>query len=57
MMREQERRRLIRNELDKQMGEKKMREGEEMSERRKYESLQQEHVKLLGQREAEKLEA
>ena len=40
MMREQERRRLIRTELDKQMGEKKLREGEEMSERRKYEALQ-----------------
>ena len=55
MMREQERRRLIRTELDKQMNEKKQRENDEMSERRRYEALQDEHVKLLGQRESEKL--
>lgn len=33
MLREQERRRLIRQELDKQMGEKKSREQEEKNER------------------------
>lgn len=51
MLREQERRRLIRNELDKQMEEKKNRENCEMNERRMYESLQEEHVRLLGKRE------
>ncbi len=39
MLREQERRRLIRNELDKQLGEKKAREELEKDERRMYESL------------------
>ena len=50
-MREQERRKLIRGELDKQMREKKERETRELEERRMYEALQSEHVKLLGQRE------
>jgi len=57
MLREQERRRLIRNELDKQMEEKKGRQVNELEERRMYEYLQNEHVKLLGQREQEKLNA
>ena len=48
---------MIRTELDKQMNEKKQRENEELSERRRYEALQDEHVKLLGQRENEKLQA
>lgn len=48
MLREQERRRLIRAELDKQMKEKNQRESEELNERRMYEDLMQEHVKLLG---------
>lgn len=39
MLREQERRRLIRTELDKQLQEKKDREAGEMSERRMYEAL------------------
>ena len=39
------------------MNEKKQRENDEMSERRRYEVLQDEHVKLLGQRESEKLQA
>ena len=56
-MREQERRRLIRAELDKQMAEKRDREADEMKERRMYEALQEEHVKLLGVREQEKLAA
>ena len=57
MLREQERRRLIRDELDKQMAEKQDRENTEMKERRMYEALQEEHVKLLGQREQDKLAA
>lgn len=39
------------------MLEKKDREANEMGERRMYEALQDEHVKLLGQREQEKLAA
>jgi len=57
MLREQERRRLIRNELDKQLEEKKSREVEEKEERRMYEYLQNEHIKLLGAREQEKMTA
>ena len=55
MLREQERRRLIRNELDKQLQDKKKRAEEEKQEARMYETLQNEHIKLLGQREQEKL--
>jgi len=51
MMREQERRKLIRGELDKQLKEKKERASREMEERLAYEALQTEHVSLLGQRE------
>ena len=51
MMREQERRKLIRGELDKQLHEKKEREARELEERRAYEALQTEHVALLGRRE------
>ena len=54
ILREQERRRLIRGELDKQMEEKKKRANDEQHEKRQYEALQEEHVKLLGQREQEK---
>ena len=39
------------------MEEKKEREACEVSERRMYETLQSEHIKLLGQREQEKLAA
>ena len=56
-MREQERRKLIRGELDKQLKEKTEREARELEERRMYEALQTEHVKLLGQREQEKMAA
>jgi len=55
MMREQERRKLIRGELDKQLKEKKERGARELEERRAYEALQSEHVMLLGQREQEKM--
>ena len=33
------------------MEEKKKRENDELQERRQYEALQSEHVKLLGKRE------
>ena len=39
------------------MAEKRDREAGELQERRMYETLQEEHVKLLGQREQEKLAA
>lgn len=55
--REKERRRLIKQELDRQISEKQARSQAEKEERRMYESLAEEHVKLLGQREAEKNQA
>jgi len=54
MMREQERRRLMRQELDKQMQEKAGRTAANKNEEEVYYKLQQEHVKLLGMREQEK---
>lgn len=54
MMREQERRRLMRQELDKQMQEKAQRSAANKNEEEVYYKLQQEHVKLLGMREQEK---
>ena len=48
IMREQERRRLIKQELDRQVMEKETRKKDEVLERRMYEKLQEEHVKLLG---------
>ena len=39
------------------MQEKKDRSNRELEERRMYEALQSEHVKLLGQREQEKAAA
>lgn len=57
IVREQERRRLIKQELDRQVLEKETRKQDEINERRMYEKLQEEHVKLLGQREMEKVAA
>lgn len=57
MVREQERRKLIKEELDRQIREKADRKQEEIAEMRMYEKLQEEHVKLLGQREIEKANA
>ena len=48
IMREKERRRLIKEELDKQVQEKKNRQNNEQDEKRLYEDLMVEHVKLLG---------
>lgn len=48
IVREQERRRLIKQELDRQVMEKETRKKDEVLERRMYEKLQEEHVKLLG---------
>ena len=49
-----ERRRLMRNELDKQMAEKADKARQNREEEDVYVKLQQEHVKLLGMREQEK---
>lgn len=54
IMREKERRRLIKDQLDRQVEDKKNRENNELNEKRQYEELMVEHVKLLGQREQEK---
>lgn len=54
LVRDQERRRLIREELDKQIKEKRAKEEAEKVERAMYEELTAQHVKLLGQREQEK---
>jgi len=54
LVREQERRRLIKAELDKQIQDKKVRETTENEEKKMYEELMMEHVKLLGRREQEK---
>jgi len=54
LLRETERRRLIREELDKQVADKERRKEQQKDEQSMYFRLQQEHVKLLGQREVEK---
>ena len=57
MAREQERKRLIKSELDRQLREKKDREAAEVDEKRMYENLMMEHVKYLGHRESERNQA
>ena len=54
MLREQERRRLMRQELDKQLAEKADRARANKEEDDIYTKLQEEHVKLLAMRELEK---
>jgi hypothetical protein len=53
-MRDRERKRLIKEELDKQLNEKRSRKQCEVDERRMYENLQDQHVKLLDEKEVEK---
>ena len=53
-MRDRERKRLIKEELDKQLNEKNSRKRAEVEERRMYENLQEQHVKLLEEKEIEK---
>lgn len=55
-MRDAERKRLIRQELDSQLKEKNTRAQEEKKEQEMYDALQDQHLKLLDQREREKLE-
>ena len=54
LMRDRERKRLIKEELDKQLKEKNSRKRAEVEERRLYENLQEQHVKLLEEKEVEK---
>ena len=50
-MRDRDRKRLIKEELDKQMTEKARRKKAEDDERRKYEEMQQNHINYLNDRE------
>lgn len=54
MLRDKERKRLIKQELDKQLQEKNNRKKAEFDEKRQYEDLQEQHVKLLDEKENEK---
>jgi len=54
LLRDKERKRLIKEELDKQLKEKNSRKKAEVEERRLYENLQEQHVKLLEEKEVEK---
>jgi sorbitol-specific phosphotransferase system component IIBC len=56
MMREKERKRLIKIELDKQLREKEGRKKKVVEEDHMYEGLQKQHISLLEQREIEKNE-
>lgn len=47
MLRDKERKRLIREELDNQLKEKKNRAEMDVKEDRMYENLQEQHLKLL----------
>jgi hypothetical protein len=51
LLREKERKRLIKEELDNQMSEKNKAKRAEMSERQEYDKMQGEHLKLLGEKE------
>ena len=57
MLRDAERKRLIREELDKQINSKKAKGDAENQENRAYDEMAQEHAKLLEQREKEKADA
>jgi hypothetical protein len=54
MLRDAERKRLIREELDKQINAKKVKGVNEGDENKAYDDMAQEHAKLLEQREKEK---
>lgn len=57
MLRDAERKRLIREELDKQIDSKKVKAVNESDENRAYDEMAQEHGKLLEQREKDKANA
>lgn len=54
ILRDKERKRLIKEELDKQLKEKKYKKTRDTEETKMYENLQDQHVKLLESREVEK---
>lgn len=54
MLREQERKRLIKNELDRQVKDKNARKRREADEDNLYDNLQQKHLTLLEEKEAER---
>ena len=56
LLRDKERKRLIKQELDKQLREKQGRKKKEQEEANMYETLQEQHIRLLEQREKEKHE-
>ena len=56
IMRDKERKRLIKQELDKQLKEKKSKKVIEKEEGKMYETLQEQHIRLLEEREKEKNE-
>lgn len=57
MLRDAERKRLIREELDRQINSKKDRNNYEQDENKAYDDMAEEHAKLLEQREIEKADA
>jgi len=57
IMREQERKRLIREELDRQVQAKAMRKTNMDMENKQYDQIYDDHGKLLDQREKQKAEA
>ncbi len=54
MLREQERKRLVKDELDRQVRAKKLRNRNEVEEDRLYDDLQRQHLDLLAEKEAER---
>jgi len=54
MLREQERKRLIKEELDRQVRDKKARKRREQDEDNLYDNLQQKHLQLLDEKEKER---
>ena len=57
MLREAERKRLIKEELDNQVEQKHGRAKDEVDENKLYDQMAEEHFKLLGEREMQKEEA
>jgi hypothetical protein len=54
-LREQERKRLIKDELDRQVREKNKRKKREQQEDSEYEKIQKQHIELLNQKEKERM--
>lgn len=53
-MREKERKRLIKDELDRQVTEKNLRKRKEKHEDQLYDELQKKHLQLLDEKEKER---